>query len=194
MPIRRRLASGEQLPNEQLPTGTVGLLRKRDDGPHGTRYQMREKLFAIGDDYWIDTEDGGHAYKVNGKALRVRKTFILETPAGDELLKIQEKKLHVRDTMKVERDGDTVATIRKALITPLRDRYAIEMEGGGELTAKGNIVDHEYEIERDGQLVAEISKRWFRVRDTYGIDVAPGENDALILAATVCIDEMARGR
>ena len=152
---------------------------------------MREKLFSIGDDFWIETEDGERAFKVNGKALRVRSTFILETPSGEELFKIQEKKLRIRDTMEIERDGDTVATIKKALITPLRDRFAIELEDAGELNAKGNIVDHEYEIERDGDKVAEISKRWFRIRDTYGIEIAPGEDDALILAATVCIDEMA---
>jgi uncharacterized protein YxjI len=156
---------------------------------------MREKLFAIGDDFWIETDEGERAFKVNGKAVRFRSTFILESPAGDELFKIQEKKLHIRDTMEIERDGRTVATVTKALITPLRDRFAIELDDGGELSAKGNIVDHEYEIERDGETVAKISKRWFRIRDTYGIEIAPGENDALILAATVCIDEMAdRGR
>ncbi len=168
----------------------MGFLRKHDE-LGGTRYQMREKLFAIGDDYWIETEQGQRVFKVNGKAMRVRETFILESPSGEEIFKIQEKKLSIRDKMKIERDGDTVATVHKALITPLRDRFDIELEEGGELSAKGNIVDHEYEIERDGNKVAEISKRWFRVRDTYGIEIAPGENDALILAATVCIDEMA---
>ncbi|HSC02699.1 MAG TPA: LURP-one-related family protein [Solirubrobacteraceae bacterium] len=171
----------------------MGFLHRHDDSG-GTRYQMREKLFAIGDDYWIETEDGQRVFKVNGKAMRIRETFILETPSGDELFKIQEKKLSIRDKMQIERGGETVATIHKALITPLRDRFAIELESGGELSAKGNIVDHEYEIERDGHKVAEISKRWFRVRDTYGIEIAPGEDDALILAATVCIDEMAHDR
>jgi uncharacterized protein YxjI len=168
----------------------VGFLHRHDEQA-GTRYQMREKLFAIGDDFWVETESGERAFKVDGKALRVRSTFILESPSGEELFKIQEKKLHIRDTMEIERGGDTVATIKKALITPLRDRFAIELEAGGELTAKGNIVDHEYEIERDGDKIAEISKRWFRVRETYGIEVAPGEDDALIVAAVVCIDEMA---
>jgi uncharacterized protein YxjI len=171
----------------------MGLLR-RDDGPVGTRYQMRQKMFAIGDDFWIDTQDGEHAFKVNGKALRIRSTFILESPSGEELCKIQEKKLHIRDTMEIERGGETVAKIHKALITPLHDRFAIEVADGGELSAKGNIVEHEYEIERDSERVAEISKRWFRVRDTYGIEIAPGENDALILAATVCLDEMTHPR
>jgi uncharacterized protein YxjI len=95
--------------------------------------------------------------------------------------------------MEIERDGKTVATIKKALVNPLRDRYSISVEGGPDLEAKGNIVDHEFEIKRDGDKVAEISKRWFRMRDTYGIEVAPGEDDALILACTVCIDQMGRG-
>jgi uncharacterized protein YxjI len=168
----------------------MGFLRRNDE-VGGTRYQMREKLFSVGDDFWIETESGERAFKVNGKALRVRSTFVLESPSGEELVKIQEKKLRIRDTMEIERHGETVATIKKALITPLRDRFAIDLEDGGELSAKGNIVDHEYEIERDGHKVAEVSKRWFRVRDTYGIEIAAGENDALILAATVCIDEMA---
>jgi uncharacterized protein YxjI len=167
----------------------VSLLHK-DKGPMGTRYRMREKLFAIGDDYWIETEDGDRAFKVNGKAVRLRNTFILEGPSGEELFKVQEKKLHIRDTMEIERDGSTLATVKKAMITPLHDRFAIEIEGGGELSAKGNIVNHEYEIERDGHKIAEVSKRWLRVRETYGIDIGPGEEDALILAAAVCIDEM----
>ena len=169
----------------------MGLLRRRDEAV-GTRYQMREKLFAIGDDFWIETEDGQRAFKVNGKALRIRSTFVLESPSGEELFKIQEKKLRVRDTMEVERDGQTVATIKKAMITPLRDRFSIRVDDGEDMEAKGNVVNHEYEIERGGDKVAEVSKRWFRIRDTYGIEIAPGEDDALILAVTVCIDQMTR--
>ncbi len=168
----------------------MGFLRRHDE-PEGTRYQMREKLFAIGDDFWVETDGGERVFKVDGKAMRVRSTFILESASGEELFKIQERKLRVRDTMEVERDGDTVATIKKALVSPIHDRFAIEVANGGDLSAKGNIVEHEYEIERDGHKVAEISKRWFRVRDTYGIEIAPGQDDALIVATAVCIDEMA---
>ena len=168
----------------------MGLLGR--DQPDGTRYKMREKMFSIGDDFWIENDAGQRAFKVDGKALRVRKTFILESAQGEELYKIQERKLTIRDTMKIEQGDDTVATIKKALISPIHDRFEIKLEHGGELKAKGNITDHEYKIERDGQKVAEVSKRWFRIRDTYGIELAPGENDALILAATVCIEEMGR--
>jgi uncharacterized protein YxjI len=152
---------------------------------------MREKMFAIGDDFWIE-KDGERAFKVNGKALRVRDTLRLESLSGEELFTIQEKKLSVRDKMEIEHDGKTVATIKKALVSPLRDRYSIEVEGGDDLEAKGNIVDHEFEFKRGGDKVAEVSKRWFRARDTYGVEVAPDQDDALILACTVCIDQMGR--
>ena len=168
------------------------LLRNRG-GSSGTQYQMREKMFAIGDDFWVETNGGERAFKVNGKALRIRDTLVLESPTGEELYTIQEKKVRVRDTMEIERGGKTVATIKKALVSPLRDRYSIDVEGGDDLEAKGNIVDHEYKIERDGDTVAEVSKRWFRVRDTYGIEVAEEQNDALIVALAVCIDQMGRG-
>ena len=168
--------------------------RLRDRGRNGgTKYQMREKVFAIGDDFWVENDGGERAFKVDGKALRVRDTFVLEDSSGAELFEIQEKKLHVRDTMEIEQGGRTVATVKKALVSPLRDRFSIDVEDGEDMEAKGNIVDHEYKIERDGDKVAEVSKRWFRVRDTYGIEVAPGQDDALILAVTVCIDQMARG-
>ena len=166
------------------------LLRGRRGDGGGTKYRMREKMFAVGDDYWIEDDAGERAFKVNGKALRIRDTLVLETPEGGELFTIQEKKLSVRDKMEVERDGKTVATVRKALLTPLRERFSIEVEGGEDMEAKGNVVDHEYEIERGGDKVAEVSKRWFRVRDTYGIEIAPGQEDALILAVSVCVDQM----
>ena len=132
---------------------------------------------------------GERAFKVNGKAFRIRDTFVLETPGGEELFTIQEKKLSVRDKMEIERDGKTVATVKKALIG-LRDRFSIDVEDGEDMEAKGNLVDHEYKIERGGDKVAEVSKKWFRMRDTYGIEIAPDQDDALILAVTVCIDQM----
>jgi len=170
----------------------MGILRRhRDTG--GVKYRMREKLLSIGEDSWVENDSGERVFKVNGKALRIRDTLVLETPGGDELFSIQKKLLHIRDTMEIERGGHTVVTVKKALITPLRDRFSIAVHDGQDMEAKGNVVNHEYKIERDGTRVAEVSKRWFRVRDTYGIEIAPGQDDALVIAVTVCIDQMARG-
>jgi uncharacterized protein YxjI len=167
----------------------MGFLRRRDDELVGERFLMREKLLAIGDDFWIENDRGERAYKVNGKAFRVRQTFVLEDASGDEVARIQERKLSIRDKVAIERGGDTAATVHKALVG-IRDRFAIDVEQGADMKAKGNVVDHEYEIERDGDTVATISKKWFRVRDSYGVDIAEGEDTPLILAITVAIDSL----
>jgi uncharacterized protein YxjI len=153
------------------------------------QFLMREKLLAIGDDFWIEDERGERAYKVDGKAFRIRKTFVLEDAAGAEVARIQERKLSIRDKIAIERDGDTVATVHKALVG-IRDRFVIDVEHGADMKAHGHVLDHEYEIEREGETVATVSKKWFRIRDSYGVDVAPGEDAPLILAITVAIDSL----
>jgi uncharacterized protein YxjI len=167
----------------------MGFLRHDDE--HGRRFVMREKLFSIGDDFWIEDEQGEKAYKVDGKALRARKTFKLQNASGNEVAEIQDRVLTVRGTMEIERDGEKLATVHKALIG-IRDRFDIDVEHQDDLSAKGNVLDHEFEIKRDGDVIATVSKKWVRVRETYGIEIAPGEDEALLLAVTVAIDELAR--
>jgi len=83
-----------------------------------------------------------------------------------------------------------LATVKKALITPLRQRFDVHVAGGENMEVEGNILDHEYEIHEGRKRVAEVSKKWFRVADTYGVDIVPGSDDVLILAITVVIDMM----
>ncbi len=154
-------------------------------------FKMRQKILSIGDDFWIEDNNGNRVFKVDGKALRVRETLKFDDAQGNELLKIQERIARVRDTMKIEdTNGNTVATVKKAMITPLRERWHVETPNG-DMTIQGNIVDHEYEIEANGQKVAEVSKRWLRVADSYGVQVAPGQNAVLMLAIVAILDEMA---
>jgi len=153
------------------------------------KYQMREKLASIGDDSWIEDEQGNKVFKVDGKALRMRQTFELKDMSGAEVAKIQERKLHVRDTMAIERDGKKIAEVHKRLVG-IRNRLKVDLAGGDEWTIKGKFTDHEYEIKGEHGGVATISKKWFRVRDTYGIDIAPDHDDALILAITVAVESL----
>jgi uncharacterized protein YxjI len=162
-----------------------------DDGPPKTRFQMREKLLSIGDDYWIEDADGRRAYKVDGKAVRIRDTFVLRDADGGEAAKIQERKLSVRDAMEIELDGRS-AKVKKAVVGP-RERFHVDVDGGDDMNVQGNNVDHQYSIERDGDPLATLTKRRLRVRDTYGVEIEPGADEALVLAITVCIDDMSRG-
>ena len=109
------------------------------------------------------------------------------------MARIQERKLSIRDKIAIQRFGHTAATVHKALVG-IRARFAIDVEHGADMKAHGNVVDHEYEIERDADTVATISKKWFRVRESYGVDIAAGEDAAMILAITVAIDSLTSRR
>ncbi len=149
-----------------------------DRAAGGNRYQMRQKMVSIGDDFWIENDQGQKVFKVDGKALRVRQTLVFEDAHGSELAKIQERMLRVKDSMEIEGPGgEKLATVKKALITPVRDRWVVKIKDGPDLEVKGNILDHEYTIGEGRDKVAEVSKKWFRLRDSYGVAIDPGQDD-----------------
>jgi uncharacterized protein YxjI len=157
-----------------------------------TRYKIRQNLISIGDDFWIENEEGKKVFKVDGKVFRIRKTLIFEDAKGKRLAQIQERLLAIKDTMVVEdAHGKDLAVIKKALIAPLRDRWSVNVKDGPDLDVQGNILDHEYTIKQGREKVAEISKKWFRLTDTYGVEIDEGQNDILILAIAIAVDMMA---
>ena len=157
-----------------------------------TRYKMRQKLVSFGDDFWIENDQGEKVYKADGKMIRVRDTLFFEDRSGNKLCKIQTKVLRVKDSMQIEDEsGRRLAMVKKALITPLRDRWVVKVGDGPDLNVQGNILDHEYDIGEGRDKIAEVSKKWFRIRDTYGVQIEPSQNDIVLLAVTVAIDMMA---
>jgi uncharacterized protein YxjI len=156
------------------------------------RYKIRQKLISIGDDFWIENQEGRRVFKVDGKALRLRKTLVFEDMDGNKLCQIQERWLPIKETMAIDGpDGEQMAVVKKALITPLRDRWDVKVNDGPDLDVQGNIFDHEYSIKQGWNKVAQVSKKWFRLTDTYGVEIDEGQNDILILAIAVAIDMMA---
>jgi uncharacterized protein YxjI len=164
-------------------------------GAGGGRYLMRQKLLAFGNDYYIENAMGQRVYFVDGKAFRLREHLAFKDMHGNELVAIQERVLPIKDTYSIYRHGQVLATVKKALIAPFRQRFDIHVAGGDSLEAQGNILEHEYEIHDGQSRVAEVSKKWFRVADTYGVDIAPDADEILLLACTAIIDMMtAEGR
>ncbi|MFB7282264.1 LURP-one-related/scramblase family protein [Streptomyces hydrogenans] len=156
------------------------------------KYLVRDKLFAIGDDYWIEDEEGRHAFLVDGKALRLRDTLELKAPDGRVLITLREKLLSLRGAMTVERDERPLATVRRKRLSLLRNHYRVTMADGTELDVSGRILEREFAVEYDGELLAHISRRWLRVRDTYAVDVVREDADAaLLIAVAVCVIRMA---
>jgi len=152
------------------------------------RLLVRERLFGIGDDYWIEDADGRKVFLVDGKAMRVRDTFELKDAQGRILVEIRQKLLSLRDTMLIERDGEQLAAIKRKRLSLLRNHYRVTLADGTELDVSGKILDREFAVDYDGELLAQISRRWLTVRDTYGIDSVREDADAsLLIAVAVCV-------
>lgn len=154
------------------------------------RYLMNEKIVALGDDYTIRDESGREVFQVDGKVFAIGDKLAVKDLAGRELATIRKKLISFRPAYEIERDGRHAATVTKALFSPFRCRFSVDVPGPGDLEAQGDILDHEYEITRGDRKVAQVSKRWISVRDTYAIDVAEGEDDVLLLACAVVLERM----
>jgi uncharacterized protein YxjI len=177
---------GDRGEEHEHPAGPMGNRVKEKS----LRYRLRQKLISSGDDYWIENDLGQRVFFVDGKAFRLREHLSIKDMQGNELLALQEKIMHIKDTYSLYRKGNIFATIKKTLITPLHQRFDVHVAGAENMEVEGNIVDHEYEIHEGRKLMAEVSKKWFDVADTFGVDIVQGANDILVLAITIVIDMM----
>ncbi|MFE7626325.1 LURP-one-related/scramblase family protein [Streptomyces sp. NPDC057509] len=152
------------------------------------RLLVRERIFGIGDDYWIEDADGHKVFLVDGKAMRLRDTFELKDAQGRVVVEIRQKLISLRDTMLIERDGEHLAKIKRKRLSLLRNHYRVTLKDGTELDVSGKILDREFAVDYEGELLAQISRRWLTVRDTYGIDIVREDADpALLIAVAVCV-------
>jgi uncharacterized protein YxjI len=181
--VRRHYEGGER----EKPGGPGS---KGQQGVGILRYRMRQNLVASSDDYWIENALGSRVFFVDVKAYRLREHLGFKDLQGKELAAIQERVMRIKDTYSIYRKGNVLATVKKTLVTQLYQRFDVHVAGAENMEVQGNIVEHEYEIYEGGNKKAEISKKWFRIASSYGVDIVPGADDILILAITVVIDMM----
>jgi uncharacterized protein YxjI len=153
---------------------------------------MRERFFDLGEDFSVEDESGRPAFRVDGKVLSLKKTFVLEDEGGHSLATIREPLVSLRDTVVIDRPGRPSATVRRPLLPHLRPRFHVELPDG-DLEVVGDIIGHEYTIRGDRGTVARISRSWFSLRDTYGVEVAPGEDAALMISIAVALEAFDEG-
>ena len=151
-------------------------------------YVIREKMFRLGEDSDITNESGELVLQVDGKIMSLHQRLILRDPAGREVAQVHRKLAAFRPTYEITIDGKDVAEVRQHLFTPFGERLTIDVPGAGDMRISGDLFGHEFTIQRDGQTAATISKRWLSLTASYAVDVAPGENDLLILATVLALD------
>ncbi|MBW8768806.1 MAG: LURP-one-related family protein [Gemmatimonadetes bacterium] len=153
------------------------------------RYVMRQKLLSWGDDYVIKDEEGRELFLVDGKAISWGGQLSFKDMDGRELAFIKQKMFKLSPTYEIYRSGTLAAVVKQELFALIHHRFTVDVPGPDDLEAKGDFLDHEYVFTRGGREVATVSKRWFALADTYGVEVADGEDDVLILASAVVVDQ-----
>ncbi len=156
------------------------------------RYIMRQRMFALGQDFWINNAAGQPCFKIDGKVRMVKESLKFRDMQGNLLYKLDEKVLRIRESFDIlNPNGSLAAKVHNAIIDPLRERFTIEISGGENMLTKGKVIWAQYDILRGQRQVAKISKQFSWIgRDQYAVDILQGENDCLLLAVTVVIDMM----
>ena len=153
---------------------------------------MRQRMFALGQDFNINNAAGQPCFKIDGKVRLVKESLKFRDMQGNLLYKLDEKVLRIRESFDILKpDGSLAAKVHNAIIDPLRERFTIEIPGGENMMTMGKVIWAQYDILRGRQQVAKISKQFSWIgRDQYVVDVLQVEDDCLILAITVVIDMM----
>ena len=151
-------------------------------------YVIREHLLRLGEDSDITDEAGHPVLHVDGKVLSLHSRLILRDPAGRETGQVYRKLAALRPTYEITIDGKDVAEVRRHLLAPFGERFTIDVHGAGGMEIRGDLLSHEFTIERGGHIVATITKRWLTATASYAVDIAAGQDDLLILASVLALD------
>lgn len=152
------------------------------------RFQMVQRLFALGSDFVIRDDHDNDRYFVDGKALSIGAKLSFQDMEQNELAFIRQRVLAWGPTYEILRDGELAATVSKELFTFFRCTFTVDVPGPDDLVAEGDFTDHEYVFTRGERIVASVSKRWFSWSDSYGVEIDSDQDPVLLLASTVVID------
>jgi uncharacterized protein YxjI len=156
------------------------------------RYIMRQRMFALGQDFDIKNASAQPVYKIKGKVRIIKESLMFYDMQGSLLYRLDEKVLRIRESFEIlKADGSLAAKVHNAIFDPLREKFTIEIPGGQNMLTMGKVIWAQYDILNSGQQVAKISKQFSWIgRDQYVVDILSGQDDCLILAVTVVIDMM----
>ncbi|HEY4735462.1 MAG: LURP-one-related/scramblase family protein [Gemmatimonadaceae bacterium] len=154
---------------------------------------MSQKLFSLADSFSIKDENEKDVYLVKGKLFSFGDKLSFQDTEGNELVFIDQRLLNWGPTYELWRGADLLAVVKRELFSFIHHRFTVDVPGPDDLEAEGNFLDREYTFTRGDRVVATVSKKWFSWTDTYGIDVADGEDTVLILASAVVVDMVCHG-
>jgi len=155
------------------------------------RFILKERIFSLRESYYIRDDNNNNAFEVTGRLIGFREKLKLRDLSGNTLATITEKMISLRPVYSISRPNQPDAKVKKDFINMLRDGFSVNLDDGlPDLRIQGNILEHNYTMEQDGKVVAQVSKKWISLRDSYVVDVSDGEDAVLIVACAIVVDRI----
>jgi uncharacterized protein YxjI len=181
----------ERWRTERIGAGAARLRPATADGL-GAWYTLRQQTPSCPPDYFIQNGHGEQVIRVTSVPPHTRDTLVFQDTSGLELYRTATPAGSSPSVMEIRGlDGSVAATVHNAMLSPVRDRWRIEVPDGENMVAAGNLLHHEYALRRGGDTIAVVSKTWVPRRDTYGVMVHDAANLPFVLAVVVVLDLMA---
>jgi uncharacterized protein YxjI len=158
------------------------------------KFTLREKIISIRDVFDIKDENGNVAYTMTSRILALRRMFVLEKPDGSNVSVVKWQWLSFWPQYKIRVIGGGRAKIRKAFfrVSGFGPKFIIK-SSKGRMVAAGNFLAHDYDFKLGGEKIAEVSKHWISITDTYGLEIFDEADVPMIISCVVVIDDfMAR--
>lgn len=152
------------------------------------RFQVRQRVFSLGDKFTIRDQDENDYFQVQGKVFSLGDKLSFQDMNGSELFYIEQKLLRLMAEYSISQAGSIVATCKQRF-TFLGSKFDITSQYGN-YAVEGKPLNYNYTIAKNGRTIATIDKRFFSLSDTYGIEIDDNEDYAFILCLVIVIDQV----
>jgi uncharacterized protein YxjI len=149
-------------------------------------YRLRSKILSFNSHFDINDADGNLAYQVIGKLLSFGHDLSFQQADGTEVAQIRQRLFRFLPTYELHLGAKHFATITREF-SWFKKRFTLDIPGPNDYTIEGDFWNYEYEFRRLNRTVARVSRSFWSMADTYGVDVIEGEDDVSILAAVVVV-------
>ena len=154
------------------------------------QFQIKQRVFSLGDTYDITDAQGAPVYQVRGKALSLGNQLDLLDMQGSVAAHIQQKVFSMSSEYDITQNGTSTLVFRQDGWHPFHPQYVVDGPGGS-YEMEGDWQSWEYTVSANGQTVAQISKQWSWGSDTYGMEIAAGADVPALLCLAIVMDEVA---
>lgn len=152
------------------------------------RYKIKQKIFSFGDNFTIKDERDEDQFIVRGKVFSIGDKLKIEDMTGNELVYIEQKVFRLLPEYNIYSSGKHLATVKKEF-TFLKPKFYINSVMG-HYKIDGDFLGHDFQILKDGKLVASVNKKWFSFSDTYMVEIDDEEDQAFMMALVIVIDQV----